>query len=287
LTFTFGLLLEETMRNNTLISNSSCAGVWRALRGVLRCMPGLVLLLALGAMVGVRAQDEQTKPSNTDAQSDSAGSAQKRARRVAEDASSIKKDDANAISDTEATGPATTKAATDSGKAATESSKAATESSEAEDEPSATAEAGRSDRVSTLRAQIKEAKTEAERSRLRRTLVDYLVALNKKQEAVDELRAMTKEERFDPVGFYNIGNALERLGDTGGAIEAYRKAIKQRKGNYPHALNNLGVMLMRQKRWDEAEEALTSALKLEDNHYPEASANLERLYYLRDGAGGR
>ena len=72
------------------------------------------------------------------------------------------------------------------------------------------------------------------------------------------------------------------LGETGAAIEAYRKAIKQRKGNYPHALNNLGVMLMRQKRWDEAEEAFTSALKQEGNHYPEASSNLERLSYLRD-----
>src|SRR4051812_22614153 len=109
----------------------------------------------------------------------------------------------------------------------------------AEDEASAkqtpvTAGKG-TDRLSTLRAQIKSAKTDAERMRLQRTLVDYLVALNKKDDAVNELRAMLREERVDPVAFYNIGNALARLGESDAAIESYRKAIKQRNGNYSHA----------------------------------------------------
>lgn len=137
------------------------------------------------------------------------------------------------------------------------------------------------DRISALRAQIASTKTGNERLRLQRTLVDYLVALNKKGEAINELRAMSREERIDPVGFYNIGNALARLGERDAAIESYRKAIKQRNGNYSHAQNNLGVLLMRQERLDEAEEAFQAALKTENFRYAEASYNLGRLYAKR------
>jgi tetratricopeptide (TPR) repeat protein len=139
-------------------------------------------------------------------------------------------------------------------------------------------------RLNTLRAQIEDAKDERERGRLRRMLVDYLVSLDQKHEAITELRSMMREERFDPVGFYNIGNALARLGDTDTSIDAYRKAIDQRHGNYARALNNLGVMLLRQGRWDEAQEALTGALRQENYRYAEASYNLGRLYAARGEA---
>ncbi|MBD0326400.1 MAG: tetratricopeptide repeat protein, partial [Pyrinomonadaceae bacterium] len=49
-------------------------------------------------------------------------------------------------------------------------------------------------------------------------------------------------------------------------------------------LHNLGVVLMREGRWDEAQEALTSALRQEAYRYPEASYNLGRLYTLRGEA---
>ncbi|MDT4952001.1 MAG: hypothetical protein QOJ02_139 [Acidobacteriota bacterium] len=140
------------------------------------------------------------------------------------------------------------------------------------------------DRLSALRSEIEDAKTDAERNRLQRTLVDYLVALNKKSEAIEELRAWSRAERLNPIGFYNLGNALARLGDTDTAIEAYRKAIKQRHGNYARALNNLGVVLLRQGRWDEAQEALLSALRQENFRYGEASYNLGRLYSMRGEA---
>jgi tetratricopeptide (TPR) repeat protein len=115
-------------------------------------------------------------------------------------------------------------------------------------------------------------------------LVDYLVALNKKSDAINELRSMSHEERLDPIGFYNIGNALARLGDTDSAIESYRKAIKQRHGNYARALNNLGVLLLKQSHWDEAQESFVSALRLEDSRYAEASYNLGRVYSMRGEA---
>ncbi|HEV7858085.1 MAG TPA: tetratricopeptide repeat protein, partial [Pyrinomonadaceae bacterium] len=146
------------------------------------------------------------------------------------------------------------------------------------------AEAKGLNRLDTLRAQIEDAKDERERARLRRMLVDYLVSLDQKHEAVTELRSMMREERFDPVGFYNIGNALVRLDDANTAIDAYRKAISQRHGNYARALNNLGVVLLRQGRWDEAQEALANALRQENYRYAEASYNLGRLYAARGEA---
>ena len=161
----------------------------------------------------------------------------------------------------------------------TKSDDAASESNPAQASPDANEKGN--ERLDALRAQIKAAKTDNERMRLERMLIDYMVALGKKSEAVAELRVRSRADRLDPVAFYNIGNALARLGDTDTAIDAYRKAIKQRHGNYPRALNNLAVMFMRQGRWDEAQETLTSALKLEDFRYGEASYNLGRVYAAR------
>jgi tetratricopeptide (TPR) repeat protein len=77
---------------------------------------------------------------------------------------------------------------------------------------------------------------------------------------------------------------LARLGDTDTAIDAYRKAISQRHGNYARAFNNMGVMFLRQGRWDEAKEAFASALRLENFRYGEASYNLGRVYSSRGEA---
>ena len=134
--------------------------------------------------------------------------------------------------------------------------------------------------LNTLRMRIKDARPE-ERGRLQRELVDRLVALERKAEALDELRLMIHVDRFDPAFFFNTGNALARLGDANAAADAYRKAVSQRRGNYSRALNNLGVVLTRQGRWDEAHEVLVSALTQENFIYAEASYNLGRLHLLR------
>lgn len=136
-----------------------------------------------------------------------------------------------------------------------------------------------------LRAQIIEAKTDADRARLQRALAERLVELNRTSDAITVLRASMREERFDPIGLYNTGNALARLDDLQAAAEAYRKAIGQKNGSYSRAQNNLGVVLMRLGRWDDALEALTAALRLETGNYPEASYNVGRLYALRGEAG--
>lgn len=137
--------------------------------------------------------------------------------------------------------------------------------------------------LSRRRAEIAVASPE-DRARLHRALVDRLVELNMSGDALEELRLMAHEDRFDPAFFYNTGNALARLGDANAAADAYRKAISQRKGNYARALNNLGVVLTRQGRWDEAYDALVGALTQENFTYAEASYNLGRLYLLRGEA---
>ncbi|HEY0544303.1 MAG TPA: BTAD domain-containing putative transcriptional regulator [Pyrinomonadaceae bacterium] len=150
--------------------------------------------------------------------------------------------------------------------------------------PANSKETGRVDRISLLRSQIQGAKTELERVRLQRTLVDYLVALNRQSEAVAELRSMLDAENLDAASYYNIGNGLARLGDAEHAVEGYHKAIDMRQGNYPRALNNLGVVLLELDRLDEAYDAFVLAIKQQNFRYAEASYNLGKLYAARDEA---
>lgn len=147
--------------------------------------------------------------------------------------------------------------------------------------PAETATTTVSDPMITLRDEIDAASTPQERIRLQLKLADMLLANGKRTEAVAELRSITTVEVFDPQGFYNTGNALARLGDTNEAVNAYKKAIEQRKGRYSRALNNLGVVLMRVGRWDESQDAFLDALKVEGFRYAEASYNLGRLYASR------
>lgn len=135
--------------------------------------------------------------------------------------------------------------------------------------------------ILALREQISAVNNSEEKIALQFKLIDRLVQLEMKPQAISELVLMSQEDRFDPQSFYNIGNALARLDNTDGAVKAYRKAIGQRKGRYSRALNNLGVVLLRQGRWDDAFEALISALRLENFRYAEASYNLGRLYSAR------
>jgi tetratricopeptide (TPR) repeat protein len=137
------------------------------------------------------------------------------------------------------------------------------------------------DPVTDLRDQIQSAASDSDRIRLQLKLADLLLSTGHKTEAVAELNSIATSNAFDPVGFYNLGNAFARLGNTEASIAAYRNAIEQRKGHYSRALNNLGVMLLRADRWDEAQEALVSALQLENFRYAEASYNLGRVYSAR------
>jgi tetratricopeptide (TPR) repeat protein len=135
--------------------------------------------------------------------------------------------------------------------------------------------------VQALREQIEAAASFQDRNRLQIKLADELVKTGKKTEALKELVSVLNANGFDPVGFYNLGNAFARLGESQPAIAAYQRAIEQRRGRYSRAQNNLGVVLLREGRWDEAHAAFTSALKSENFRYAEADYNLGRLYAAR------
>ncbi|HEY2961527.1 MAG TPA: tetratricopeptide repeat protein [Pyrinomonadaceae bacterium] len=125
------------------------------------------------------------------------------------------------------------------------------------------------------------AQTASERNRDQLKLAQELADTGHRSEALAELNKIANSTEFDPTGFYNLGNAFARLGESEAAIRAYRRAIEQRKGGYSRAYNNLGVLLLREGRWDEAYDAFNSALKIENFHYAEASYNLGRLYSAR------
>jgi tetratricopeptide (TPR) repeat protein len=143
------------------------------------------------------------------------------------------------------------------------------------------APAAEDDSFAVLREQINNSASPDEQARLRLQLAEQLSDAGRRSEALKELHSLAGEERFDPTGLFNVGNRLVRLGDQAGAIEAYRKAIDQRKGHYSRALNNLGFVLLQTGQWDQAYEALMSALRLEGFRYAEASYNLGRLYAAR------
>ena len=133
----------------------------------------------------------------------------------------------------------------------------------------------------SLRKQIEAAATPQDRIRLQLKLADQLNTTGHKEEALQQLQLVANSGVFDPIAFYNLGNAFARLGESEAAVAAYRKAIEQRKGQYSRAYNNLGVILLRLGRWDEAYDALISALNLEGFRYAEASYNLGRVYQAR------
>lgn len=257
------------MKDHMPVLTGSCFSVRRSLRFSLSVSMMLILCAA------AYAQTDSARRAPTDERGTSTPGASNatRARRVKQTAA---EKDGSPAKNPVASRP---KGDTDTASSSPETSEVSEET--VETPASASVRTPKVDRIEALRAQIEGAKNEAERSRLRRTLIDYLIALNKKSEAIDELRAMAQEERSDPARFYNIGNALARLGDTDGAIDAYRKAIEQRRGNYSRALNNLGVVQMRANHLDQAYDSFISALKLENFRYAEASYNLGRLYTAR------
>ena len=125
------------------------------------------------------------------------------------------------------------------------------------------------------------AQSVAEQNQQQLRVAQELADTEHRSEALVALHKLLDSTEFDPAGFYNLGNAFARLGESEAAIRAYQRGIEQRKGWYSRAYNNLGVVLLREGRWDEAYEAFNAALKIENFRYAEASYNLGRLYAAR------
>lgn len=135
--------------------------------------------------------------------------------------------------------------------------------------------------IALLGASSVAAQTFAEQNQQQLKAAKELADTGHKSEALAELHKMLDADGFDPVGYYNLGNAFARLDESEAAIRAYRRAIEQRPAGYSRAQNNLGVVLLREGRWNEAYDAFNAALKLENFRYAEASYNLGRLYAAR------
>jgi len=67
---------------------------------------------------------------------------------------------------------------------------------------------------------------------------------------------------------------------TAHALEYLEKAVNTRP-DYPDALNNLGVILVRERRYPEAEEKFKACIRSNVN-FDQAYLNLARLYVIRD-----
>jgi tetratricopeptide (TPR) repeat protein len=135
--------------------------------------------------------------------------------------------------------------------------------------------------IALLGASSVAAQTFDEQNQQQLKAAQELAAAGHKPEALAELHKILDGNGFDPVGFYNLGNAFARLGESESAIRAYRRAIEQRPAGYSRAQNNLGVVLLSEGRWDEAYNAFNAALQIENFRYAEASYNLGRLYAAR------
>jgi predicted TPR repeat methyltransferase len=75
----------------------------------------------------------------------------------------------------------------------------------------------------------------------------------------------------------NLGNVLLDRGEVDAALVAYTRCTELDPGNY-EVLNNLGVLLVKRKRYAEAEETLKRALA-KNADFSSAHTNLASLYY--------
>eukprot|EP00656_Telonema_subtile_P027975 TRINITY_DN3019_c0_g1_i1.p1 TRINITY_DN3019_c0_g1~~TRINITY_DN3019_c0_g1_i1.p1 ORF type:complete len:283 (-),score=74.58 TRINITY_DN3019_c0_g1_i1:97-945(-) len=76
---------------------------------------------------------------------------------------------------------------------------------------------------------------------------------------LEELRNVLRLQPHDPVSHNDLGVALTKAGDLKDAVSAFERAIALRQGEYPEALNNLGLVLMQLGQEPEAFSAMTVA----------------------------
>ena len=85
------------------------------------------------------------------------------------------------------------------------------------------------------------------------------------------------------MAFYQLALVLTRQGCPTDAIGCYRKALARFEANQPHCLyayNNIGLLFVRLKRFDEALEAYRAARAIDPNFVPTYN-NLGKLWFLQ------
>jgi Flp pilus assembly protein TadD len=96
------------------------------------------------------------------------------------------------------------------------------------------------------------------------------------QKAVNLYRDAVAEDPSNAHMEYNLGMALDRLGDLGGERAALEKAISLDEG-FAAAHNQLGFLILQAGHSPEAEAEFKAAIAL-DPHFAEAQSNLGTLY---------
>lgn len=71
------------------------------------------------------------------------------------------------------------------------------------------------------------------------------------------------------IAFNNLGIALSRAGDSGGAERNWERALKIAPG-LPEAHTNLGILRGREGRWEDAADHFRAALEADRSHHPAA-----------------
>lgn len=95
-----------------------------------------------------------------------------------------------------------------------------------------------------------------------------LVSRGNYEEALNYYRTIAPESREYAIALYNIGVCHYELWQTDGAIDFYKRAIKERNSKYPRASYALGVALEDAGRLAEAKQAYEETLRVADNYSP-------------------
>jgi tetratricopeptide (TPR) repeat protein len=105
-------------------------------------------------------------------------------------------------------------------------------------------------------------------------LAASLFLLNRYDEALVHFRRSVELGGDDAVVRYNFGNLLSAMGDLDGAVAQYRASLEILR--LPRAHNNLGTVLLRQRKYAEAAEQFEAALEISPT-YEGARHNLDSL----------
>ncbi|MDZ4339605.1 MAG: O-antigen ligase family protein [candidate division NC10 bacterium] len=113
--------------------------------------------------------------------------------------------------------------------------------------------------------------------RYRRAVIFF--SLGRYAETIQEAREVLRLHPQMEVAYGLMGSAYLNLGYTGRAKEIFHQAVRLNP-NYPHALNNLGVLAAREGRLVEAEALLLRATEVLGRKDMSPFANLANVYEL-------
>jgi len=106
--------------------------------------------------------------------------------------------------------------------------------------------------------------------------------LNDLQEAVSQFRIVIRLQPSNTSAWLLLATCLDNMGQDDDAISAYKQTINLDPAapTARDAWNNLGLLYMHAKRWQEAKNAFEEALRIDPTFTP-ARVNMEKLKKLK------